>query len=324
MAKYTFISIFSLLLFNTAFAQKKKDTAVYYLQTSGKIVSTKDSADFFLMILPPDPMINKKLFIVKEFHRNGVVAIIGNSKTNVLSKLQFEGASVIFYPNGQRMQVANYLNGQLSGDVMSYYPNGKLYTVKSYYPNKRPFLKQCNDSTGVVLAENGNGQWKEYAKGVFDGAYIEGNVVDGVEVGEWRGRRNDSITITREYKNGVVISFKAFDKSGKEIDEQTIKAVESPPAFPGGLDAFAKFLDSTLRYPGLAKREGIQGRVIVSFVIEKDGSVTDIKVVRGVGDGCDEEAVRVMRLSPHWTPGIQNGKPVRVAYTVPIAFTLSN
>ncbi|MEO6632074.1 MAG: energy transducer TonB [Mucilaginibacter sp.] len=85
-----------------------------------------------------------------------------------------------------------------------------------------------------------------------------------------------------------------------------------------------KFLGRTVRYPATARENNTQGSVRVSFVVEKDGALTDIKVTRGIGDGCDEEAVRVMKLSPKWIPGSQGGKAVRVVYSIPISFALSN
>jgi len=100
-------------------------------------------------------------------------------------------------------------------------------------------------------------------------------------------------------------------------------SVEKIPEFPGGLDAFSRYLIKNMRYPAIARENNTQGRVIIGFVCERDGSLTDVKVQRGIGDGCDEEAVRVIKASPHWKPGIQNGKPVRVAYSVPISFTLA-
>lgn len=100
-------------------------------------------------------------------------------------------------------------------------------------------------------------------------------------------------------------------------------AVEKLPAFPGGEAAFGNYLSKNIRYPPVAKENNTQGRVIVSFVVEKDGSLTDIKVLRDIGGGCGAEAIRVLTKSPHWTPGIQNGKKVRVAYTMPINFTLA-
>lgn len=100
--------------------------------------------------------------------------------------------------------------------------------------------------------------------------------------------------------------------------------VEVLPAFPGGIQEFSKFLSSNLKYPSEAKKAGIEGRVFLNFIVEKDGSLSDIKVVRGIGGGCDEEAVRVLSLSPKWNPGVQNGRNVRVSYTIPIFFQLGH
>ncbi|HTN21998.1 MAG TPA: TonB family protein [Pelobium sp.] len=98
--------------------------------------------------------------------------------------------------------------------------------------------------------------------------------------------------------------------------------VEVLPSFPGGIQAFRKFLAENLRYPKVAHDANIQGRVFCQFVVEKDGSLSNIKVVRGIGGGCDEEAVRVLAISPKWNPGMQNGRIVRVSYTIPIFFQL--
>ncbi|MDN5284733.1 MAG: TonB family protein [Mucilaginibacter sp.] len=105
---------------------------------------------------------------------------------------------------------------------------------------------------------------------------------------------------------------------------QIFTSVEQIPEFPGGLDKFGAYLSKSIRYPAVARENGTQGRVIVTFVVERDGSLTDIKVTRGIGSGCDEEAVRVLKNSPKWKPGIQNGRPVRVQYSVPISFTLAS
>jgi len=101
-------------------------------------------------------------------------------------------------------------------------------------------------------------------------------------------------------------------------------SVEQVPGFPGGITAFGQFLAKNLRYPADSRKKGIQGRVIITFVVEKDGSITDVRIARGIAADIDQEAIRVLELSPKWVPGIQNGYPVRVAYTVPISFTLDN
>jgi protein TonB len=106
------------------------------------------------------------------------------------------------------------------------------------------------------------------------------------------------------------------------VEEQIFLVVEEMPSFPGGEADMYKYIGKNIEYPRMAKESGISGRVFVTFVVEKDGSVTDVKVLRGIGGGCDEEAVRVIKSMPKWKPGKQRGKPVRVQYRMPIKFTL--
>lgn len=105
-------------------------------------------------------------------------------------------------------------------------------------------------------------------------------------------------------------------------ETQIFMVVESMPEFPGGEAALYKFLAENIKYPQMAKESGIQGRVFVTFVVERDGKVTDVRVLRGIGGGCDEEAIRVVKNMPKWAPGKQRGKSVRVQYNLPVKFTL--
>jgi len=105
---------------------------------------------------------------------------------------------------------------------------------------------------------------------------------------------------------------------------QVFSAVDKEPTFVGGIEKFYKYLQGIIKYPAVAKQNNVQGKVLITFVVEKDGSLTNITVVRGIGSGCDEEAVRVLANSPKWNPGTQNSKPVRVQYTMPISFSLES
>ena len=101
--------------------------------------------------------------------------------------------------------------------------------------------------------------------------------------------------------------------------------VDTMPEFPGGLSAMMKYISDNIQYPVIAQENGIEGRVICQFVVEKDGSVTYIKVVRSAGEkSLDMESIRVIKTMPNWTPGYKNGKPVRVKYTLPINFKLES
>ena len=110
----------------------------------------------------------------------------------------------------------------------------------------------------------------------------------------------------------------------EEIEEEQIfTIVEDQPTFPGGDAALMQYLTNNLRYPTMAREAGIQGTVFVTFVVERDGSITDVRILRGVGGGLDEEAVRVVRNMPRWTPGRQRGQAVRVQFNLPIRFVLN-
>lgn len=116
----------------------------------------------------------------------------------------------------------------------------------------------------------------------------------------------------------------AFSEARYEGRLYDMGDVETAPEFQGGQIALAKYLGSKLRYPRKARRQKIQGKVFVSFIVEKNGSLTDFKIVRGIGGGCDEEAIKVLKSSPPWKPGYANGRTVRTAYTLPITFQLAN
>ena len=107
-----------------------------------------------------------------------------------------------------------------------------------------------------------------------------------------------------------------------EEESKVFDIVEQMPSFPGGPAALMKFLSENIKYPVVAQENGVQGRVVVAFVVERDGSITDVHIARGVDPSLDKEAVRVVKSMPQWTPGKQNGSAVRVKFNVPVAFRL--
>lgn len=128
-----------------------------------------------------------------------------------------------------------------------------------------------------------------------------------------------------EVTEETVVEEIVFEEAPEEEDvDEIFTIVEESASFPGGLSAWAKFLKKELKYPRQAQRMGIEGRVFIQFIVEKDGSLTDIQVVKGIGAGCDEEAERVLRNSPKWKPGKQRGKPVRQKYIQNIMFKFAN
>ena len=121
----------------------------------------------------------------------------------------------------------------------------------------------------------------------------------------------------------VVIAAPVEAPVEEEEEEVVFVVVESMPEFPGGQQALFKYLSENVKYPVIAQENGIQGRVICQFVVNKDGSIVDVEVVRSGGDASlDKEAIRVIKSMPKWKPGKQRGKAVRVKYTVPVNFKL--
>lgn len=128
----------------------------------------------------------------------------------------------------------------------------------------------------------------------------------------------DNVEIVREHKDEIVVE----EKTEAPAPEQIFNAVEEPPTFPGGMEAMYAFMKKELRYPEMAAQNNIQGRVIVQFVVEKDGSIGEVKVVRKVDSDLDKEAVRMVKSMPKFIPGRMNGQSVRVWYTLPVNFKL--
>ena len=129
----------------------------------------------------------------------------------------------------------------------------------------------------------------------------------------------DDVTVIREHKDEIVTE----EPKAKE-PEKVFTAVEEMPSFPGGESALYEFLNKTVRYPEMAQQNNIQGRVVVKFVVEKDGSIGEVVVVRGKDPDLDKEAVRVVKAMPKFIPGKMNGQAVRVWFTLPVTFKLRN
>ena len=128
---------------------------------------------------------------------------------------------------------------------------------------------------------------------------------------------------TQDEEIELIVEKPAEVEVEEEEEEQIFTIVEKNPEFPGGQQAMLRYVAENIKYPVIAQENGVQGRVVCQFVVEKDGKPSNIKVVRSSGDdSLDKEAVRVISSMPKWKPGMQQGKPVRVTFTLPVAFRL--
>ena len=171
---------------------------------------------------------------------------------------------------------------------------------------------------GVVVTEDGSLACFKVLRGLgygCDEAALE--VFEGMP--NWMPAMQRGKTICYPY---VVPVF--FGHKQEIVEQELITVVENMPEYPGGFDAMFDFINANLVYPQEAIDAGIEGRVFVGFVVEKDGSVSSIKLLRGIGYGCDEAAMDVVRKMPKWKPATQRGKPVRMQYQFPLNFKLEN
>lgn len=127
--------------------------------------------------------------------------------------------------------------------------------------------------------------------------------------------------VTEETKNVEIVQVKV-EQEEEVAEEPIFTVVESEPEFPGGMEALYKYLGQNIKYPQLARENGITGKVYVTFVVEKDGSIANPRILRDIGGGCGAEAIRVVKAMPKWSPGKQRGKAVRVQFNLPVNFNL--
>lgn len=182
---------------------------------------------------------------------------------------------------------------------------------------------QCFNKAGKLLYDSGDDSSAGWG-------FVNASDPVGI-VGEYLGELDEKKITSTPHDADVTIDGK---QSGNSIDEEKenilvdeeeeiFQVVEEMPEFPGGMDKLLEYLGKNIKYPSDAKEQGIQGRSIIEFVVNKDGSIVDPKVVHSLHPKCDEEAMRVIKTMPKWKPGKQRGKPVRVKYTVPVQFKLS-
>jgi TonB family protein len=318
MFKSLLIIAFCLLLFVDAKAQQNHhpDTIIYFRDKIG-LPTDRAHVNDVMFVFPAVDFSGKKMYPVKEFYLNGKIKLNGMSSTKSSMPI-LEGLGITYYPNGQKYTVGNYRYGTLTGDVRCLYPNGKFNSIKNYA--KRILLVTCNDSLGNILAENGNGKWIEIDYIDNNKIIREGAVKDSLQDGEWHETVNDSLKYLTTYKNGIVVSSTNPNKDSSQI----FVPVEQEPEFVnGGQSGFIKYIWKNLKFPAYDRENEVKGRVIVSFVIERDGTLTDVKASKSPDEYIAKAVVDVVKASPPWNPGLQNGLPVRVQYTIPFNFDLS-
>lgn len=212
-----------------------------------------------------------------------------------------------FYKNGQLQMEGQYKSRKFEkhiGDFTYYYKNGNVKGKKTY--NKK----------GILI-----GSFKEfYSDGSPSG---EGNYVDGKMNGLCNiyfknGQQSAKVT----FKDGEIVEEDYWNQDGYQLVGDEKKEANKMPSFPGGVAKMYEFLGNNITYPEQAKKQGASGRVIVNFIVNSDGSISDAFIINPINKYLDAEALRLVNIMPKWEAGVQYNRQVRVSYNLPIRFTL--
>ncbi len=314
------ITIVFLFITAACFAQRQN---VYFLKNNGMYVQQRDSADYICVISEPDS--GATLYNVFEFYPNGKPKLL--SKSTTIESETLEGSCIRYFANGKKSGVSNYKAGKRVGIEYLYYPNGKIYTTKKHpdatvigVKNYEYILSEY-DSLGNALVADSNGYYKGYDE-KFKNVVEEGNIKNGRHDGQWKGMDEGwHIRFIETYDNGKFIGGISI---GEHNDTVKYKARDVEPQYKGGPKAFNNFLANNIQYPDYERANNIQGTVKLSFIVEKDGKVSDVKVIKNVSYNIDKEALRVLSSSGNWIPGYEYGRPVRVSFTISTNFSLTN
>lgn len=259
-----------------------------------------------------------QLYNIKEYYKSGILQMEGQSKTIDDSKK--EGEHVFYYENGSKKSKVNYIQSIKIGKEIIFYENGseKMELEHFEFQKNAPInfkLNQYWSPNGEQLVINGNGLYDDKGEGYSD----SGEIKNGIKEGVWTGEFNKKYKYTEEYKKGVLISGISIDENKKQ---SKYKILESRPEPQGGIQNFYQYIGKNYIIPkGL---ESLKGKIVTTFMVNKDGKIADLKTTQSLLELLDQEAIRVISSFPQWTPGKQRGQNVRVLYSIPITLTGNN
>lgn len=311
-------SISYLILFFTSllWAQESQDKIVFLDSLNNE--ATADNYSFKRII--KDYYTEKSGYQYLDYYKSG--SLKSSRTLSGKDSGYYIGEEINYYPNGNKKESSFYEEKRLSGKHTTWYENGKIREEGSYnadkFNTKEHYLVQTIwDEKGTKMVENGNGQYEINT----DKSQIKGEYKNGMKEGTWTSVFTGQYPVshTDQYKDGIFVSGFTI-KDGNRIDYDVL---EKRPEPAKGLQAFYNFISKQFKTSPEAISNKVKGKIFLSFVVDKDGSIIDVKVIRGLGYGLDEEAIRVLKLCPSWTPGEQRGVKVKCKYSIPIALDYS-
>ncbi|MEO8237391.1 MAG: energy transducer TonB [Flavobacterium sp.] len=307
--KRKYLLVFLFLLPNIFFSQSSNDKTVY-LDSLWKETS-KENHKYYRIV--KDYYLDKEEYRFEDYYSSGKIQMEGNS--SVKNDLLRIGDFIFYYENGNKKSTCSFVKGIAIGNKTEWYEDGNKKLVGEYikaeggYNSDFKTLQYWN-SKNIQTVIDGNGDYDE----VEEKSTGSGKVKDGLKDGIWNGKDTRfKYSYTELYENGKLVEGTSIDSLSKEHKYTQVFVMARPIK---GLDHFYKYIARKFRIPKSA--QGVNGKIVLEFVIKQDGSIDKIRVVRSAGYGLDEEATRLINEYPDWGSGELRGIKVKVLYSIPI------
>lgn len=308
--KFIYFSLLVLFLPKFAISQISDNDKLILLDST-HMVTTSNDYKFYRVI--KDYKLNKNTYTIQEYYKSGALQMEGTSGNK--EGYSKEGEITYYYENGKKKSVTNYIKGRVNGKDFEWYDNGNKKLEGEYIKDEKKRtaqhkINQFWDINGVQKITDGNGFFED--EGEFDTS--KGEIKNGFKENLWEGTFKKHKNGYKEtYKNGKLISGISTDKNGETYIYTEAEIAPNPK---NGIMDFYKFIGRNYRTP---EKQGLEGKVYITFVVDKEGKIVEPRVLRDIGFGTGDEAIRVITAYDGFAPGEQRGQKVRCTYSLPIS-----
>jgi antitoxin component YwqK of YwqJK toxin-antitoxin module len=308
----TKLSLFILFLVSTLSFSQAPLSKKIYLDSLGN-ETTEENHQYYRIV--KEYYSQKDNYTFLDYYKSGILKMEGNSKNR--EYLKSDGQFAYYFENGNKEKVMRYKDSKPISKEYNWYENGAIKSEIEHLekPKKGALdfkINQFWDSKNIQTVVDGNGDYDDIGKN----GETKGIVKNGFKDGIWTGHnKTPSLSYTENYENGKLISGISIDSSNVEYKYEIERKNPEPAK---GIKHFYNYIGSNFKTSKEATINNITGQILLGFVVEKDGSINDIKVLKEIGWGLDEEAVRVVNGYGKWLPGKFKGINRRVSYTLPI------
>lgn len=309
--KSVFFSLLFLLVPKLCISQFSENDKKIYLDSTWNETS-QENHKYYRII--KDFYLEKDLYVIYDYYKTGVLQMQGTSKTK--DDASKEGEFIFYYENGNKKAVTNYIKSRPNGKCAEWYENGYKKLEGEYIEDEKTFfgalkVLQFWNSKEVHSVVDGNGDYEEISEFFF----ASGKIKDGFKDGLWEGYdKKLGYTFSENYENKKFVSGVSIDSSKVS---RNYKVVEFKPVPRKGYEDFYKHVGKKFKIPNMPKGAG--GKIYLKFIVDKEGQIVEPKILKGIGYGADEEALRVVSSYTNFAPGEIRGIKVRCTFSLPIA-----